>query len=239
MLSIDIFKAIDEMIPKELALKGGKIGYFGINYQNHEIKNIKVMMDILPEDDDSFSKEDLVITHHPPTFTPRTPTYTIHSNWDVCKGGSSDALAESLSLKVMSTFDIATGIGRICSCYKTLDEILDIVSNRFNEENTRVVNGQNGEKEVKKIAIVAGFGLNNLDYIKLAKDRSVDVFISGDLTHESGILAEKLNLTLIDITHHYSEIPGLYVLADLISTLGVPVEVIDYGVPWDYIKNLR
>ena len=65
MLTINIFKAIDEMIPKELALKEDKIGYFGINYQNSEIKNIKIMMDILPKNDDSFNKGDLVITHHP------------------------------------------------------------------------------------------------------------------------------------------------------------------------------
>ncbi|MDD2643096.1 MAG: Nif3-like dinuclear metal center hexameric protein [Methanobacteriaceae archaeon] len=239
MLTINIFKAIDEMIPKELALKEDKIGYFGINYQNSEIKNIKVMMDILPKNDDSFNKGDLVITHHPPIFTPRTPTYTVHTNWDVYKGGSSDALAKSLNLKVMSTFDITTGLGRICSCYRTLEEILNTISQRFNEENTRVINGRNPNKIVKKIAILAGNGLSNLNYIKLAKERNVDVFISGDLNHQSSILAEKLNLTLIDLSYYYSEIPGLYALADLISSIGIPIEVIDSGVPWDYIKNLK
>ena len=110
---------------------------------------------------------------------------------------------------------------------------------KFKEENTRVINGRNPNKIVKKIAILAGNGLSNLNYIKLAKERNVDVFISGDLNHQSSILAEKLNLTLIDLSYYYSEIPGLYALADLISSIGIPIEVIDSGVPWDYIKNLK
>ena len=51
----------------------------------------------------------------------------------------------------MSTFDITTGLGRICSCCRTLEEILNTVSQRFNEENTRVINGRNPNKIVKKL----------------------------------------------------------------------------------------
>ena len=40
MQSIDLFKTIYELIPKELELHQDKIGYFGIIYKNTEISKI-------------------------------------------------------------------------------------------------------------------------------------------------------------------------------------------------------
>ena len=93
-------------------------------------------------------------------------------------------------------------------------------------------------RRLRKIAIVSGFGLSNNDFIKLAKDRSVDAFVSGDLTHSNAILAKKLEVTLIDIAHHVIELPGLFALTELLRKNGeidVPVEMVDEGVPWKYI----
>lgn len=232
-----IFKIIDELIPREFALKNDKIGYFGRRYNDLEIKNIKVMMDLLPKDDDSFENTDLVITHHPPLFIPRTPTYAVHSNWDIIKGGANYALAEELGLNVMTTFDKKTGIGKVCPSFKTLNEIIEKSIEAFGSQNIRLVNADNGDKILRKIAVVSGFGLSNTEYIRLAKERKIDLFISGDLTHKNAILAKKLDLTLMDISHHMIEMPGLIKLAKIMSTIGLPVEVIDNGVPWDYIKN--
>ena len=53
------------------------------------------------------------------------------------------------------------------------------------------------------------------------------MLISGDLTQESAILAINLNLTLIDLGHHSSEVPGLYYLKDIIDKLDIDCEVID------------
>lgn len=232
-----IFKIIDELIPRELALKTDKVGYFGRRYNNLEIDEIKVMMDLLPSDDDLFKTTDLVITHHPPLFIPKTPTYVVHSNWDVIKGGANYALAEELDLKVMTTFDKRTGIGKVCPSFKTLDEIIEKSVESFGSQNIRLVNADNAEKILRKIAIVSGFGLSNTEYIRLAKERKIDLFISGDLTHKNAILAKKLDLTLMDISHHVIEMPGLIKLAERIATIGLPVELIDTGVPWEYIKT--
>ncbi|AMK14757.1 Nif3-like dinuclear metal center hexameric protein [Methanobrevibacter olleyae] len=239
MYANDIFNIIDEMIPRKFALKNDKIGYFGKNFDNLDIKNIKIVMDLLPEDDLKFNKEDLVISHHPPLFMPKTPTYVVHSNWDIIGGGSNDALAYYLGLKPISIFHKQTGIGRICSSAKTLDEFLTLVSYKFGPENLRLVSDGNFNKILRKIAIVSGFGLSNKEFIKLAKDRSVDAFLSGDLNHSNAILARKLGLTLVDVSHHIIEIPGLFALKELIENnekIDVPVELIDTGIPWRYIS---
>ena len=55
----------------------------------------------------------------------------------------------------------------------------------------------------------------------------MDILISGDLTQETAILAKNLGITLIDLNHHESEVPGLYALADMVKELDVDIEVID------------
>ena len=96
-----------------------------------------------------------------------------------------------------------------------------------NFDGARIVNTPEGSKEIKKAGIISGFGLKNKDYIELAKDNNLDMLISGDLTHESAILAKNLNLTLIDLGHHESEVPGLHKLAEHLNKLDVEFEVID------------
>ena len=91
---------------------------------------------------------------------------------------------------------------------------------------------------IKQIAIVSGFGLKNPDYIKLAKDKKADILISGDLTHETAVLAKNNNLTLIDLGHHNSEIPGLYKLGEILSSCSINVEVINKGEPWDKLQEI-
>ena len=61
----------------------------------------------------------------------------------------------------------------------------------------------------------------------MAKIKDLDILISGDLTQETAILAKNLGITLIDLTHHESEVPGLYALRDIIKELDVNIEVFD------------
>ena len=207
MFANDIFNVIDELVPRKYALKNDNIGYFSKNYENLDIKNINVLMDLLPEDDLKFEEGELVISHHPPLFMPKTPTYVVHS--------------------------------RICSSTKTLDQFLAFVCYKFGPENVRLVNDGDFDKMLRKIAIVSGFGLSNKEFIKLAKDRSVDAFVSGDLNHSNAILAKKLGVTLIDVSHHIIELPGLFALTQMLKNnheIDVPVEMIDTGVPWKYIS---
>lgn len=219
----EIIDFIDEKIPRSLALNSDEVGFKRDYDLTQDIVSIKVYMDLLPEDD--VGENTLIITHHPPLFTPKTPTYTIHSNWDIITGGANEALANALNLEVIDYFDKNTNIGRICKSDQKFIELKNNILKNFNY--ARIVNNLEDEKTIAKIGIISGFGLKNPDYIKLAKKQNLDVLISGDLTQETAILAKNLKITLIDINHHESEIPGLYALADIMKEIDVDIKVID------------
>lgn len=220
----EIIEFLENEIPKDLALQTDNIGLQGKYDLDIEIKSIKIYMDLFWEDDESL-KDTLIITHHPPLFKPKTPTYTIHSNWDIIKGGANEALANTLDMEVTDYFDDKTKIGRVCKSDYTFAQLKDIILTNF--ENPRVVNSPNDNDKINKIGIISGFGLKNPDYIRLAESKKLDVLISGDLTHETAILAKNLNICLIDLGHHSSEVPGLYELKRVIQKINVNYEVID------------
>ena len=220
----DIIDFIEDKIPLDLALSFDNVGLMGEYDLNQEVNTIKVFMDLLKEDD-SFSEGTVIITHHPPLFIPKTPTYTIHSNWDIIDGGANEALAECLDLEVVDYFDDETHIGRVCrSCYEFY-ELKKVIQDNF--ENARIVNPLKDDAEINTVGIISGFGLKNPEYIQLAHDKKLDMLISGDLTQETAIFAKNLNLTLIDLGHHESEVPGLYKLAEFLGDLNIKVETVD------------
>ena len=229
----DIIKFLNEKIPQNLALSNDKVGLMDDYDLTQKIDSIKILMDLYPKDD-NFNKNTLIITHHPPLSIPKTPTFTIHSNWDIIEGGANEALADRLNLNVIESFDKSTNIGRICEANLTYGELKNIILRKFNEYN--IVNKPEKEKLIKKIAIVSGFGLKNPDYIKLAKKYNLDMLISGDLTQETAILAINLDLTLIDLGHHNSEVPGLYYVKNIIDELNINCEVIN-EIPMECEKN--
>ena len=220
----NIINFLNEKIPENLALDFDNVGLMGDWDLNQNITSITVLMDLSPEDDNN-NENTLIITHHPPLFTPKTPTYTIHSNWDIIDGGANEALANTLKLEVIDYFDKKTKIGRICKSDYTFNELKNIILKNF--KNPRIVNDLDDTAEIKKVGIISGFGLKKPEYIKLAKEKNLDILISGDLTQETAILAKNIGITLIDLYHHESEIPGLYELSNILSELNIKIEVID------------
>lgn len=220
----DIIDFLNEKVPNELALEFDDVGLAGEYDLDLDITSIKIFMDLWPQFDE-FSENTLIITHHPPLFEPKTPTYTIHSNWDIIDGGANDALAETLKLEVICYLDDESNIGRICRSKFNFDEFKSIILDNF--KNVRVVNEPDGEKEIDEVGIISGFGLKNPEYIRLAKNKNLDLLISGDLCQETAILAKNLDMTLIDLGHHESEVPGLHKLKELLSEIDVDVEIVD------------
>lgn len=220
----EIIEFLDGKIPPSLALDGDEVGFKRHYDLKQDISKIRIYMDFLPEDDNNYPNT-LIIAHHPPLFVPKTPTYTIHSNWDVIDGGANDALAKTLNLEVIDCFDTSTNIGRVCKSNKKFGEMKKSVLDNF--PNARIVNRLDDETAVNNVGIISGFGLKNPEYVTLAKDKDLDILISGDLTQQTAILAKSLDITLIDLNHHESEVPGLYALKDILEELNIDIEIID------------
>ena len=220
----EIIEFLDEKIPNSLALDSDEVGFKKDYDLNQDISTIKIYMDLLAEDDEQ-PDGTLIITHHPPLFDPKTPTYTIHSNWDIINGGANDALADTLNLEVSDYFDIDTHIGRVC---KTDEKFINLKKSILeNFTNARIVNSLDDEKTIKNVGIISGFGLKNPDYIISAKNKNLDILISGDLTQQTAILAKNLGITLIDLNHHESEVPGLYALKEILLELVIDKKLIE------------
>ena len=207
-----------------MALKTDDVGFKKDYDLDQDIASVKIYMDLQPEDDDT-NEHTLIITHHPPLFVPKTPTYTIHSNWDIIEGGANEALAKTLNLEVIGYFDTDTGIGRTCKSKQKFCELKKTILDNF--ANVRIVNSPDDEKLIKKVGVVSGFGLKNPEYINLSKRKELDILISGDLTQQTAILAKNLGVTLIDLNHHESEVPGLHALKNVLNELDVDIEVVD------------
>lgn len=220
----EIIDFLNNEIPQDLALINDNVGLMGSYDLTQEITSIKIFMDLYPQDD-NYPDNTLIITHHPPLFSPKTPTFTIHSNWDIIKGGANEALADCLNLKVIESFDKNTNIGRICEANLSYNDLKETLLDNFSEFT--IVNKPDEDKIIKKVAVISGFGLKKPDYIKLAKKNNLDMIISGDLIQETAIMAIHINLTLIDLGHHNSEVPGLEYLKNIIDKLNVRCEIIN------------
>lgn len=233
-----LFRKLEEIVPPDLALQGDRVGFIGPGDPGEiEVERVLVLMDYLPRTDISCDRDngfDLLILHHPPLNEPEIPAYVIHSNWDLIRGGASDALAECIGIEVDDLLDEKTGIGRVGrieSGQISLRMFARKVSEVLGVSSVNIVNYQK-DRLVERVAVVSGFGLNP-DLIKLAIRKGVDVYISGDLTHGGAVLANHAGIVLIDATHHATEMPGLYRLGRVISQAGLQVEVLDTGIPWE------
>lgn len=238
MLASELFKLVEHRVPLKLALDDDKVGFIGPGYSDEiEVGKVAVILDVIPENLNRL-EADLIVCHHPPLFLPSTPTYIIHSNWDIFQGGANDALAESLKLKVSGVLDEKTGIGRICTtkCSFSLDDFIETVFQSIDVDNIRIVKGN--KSIIEKVAVISGFGLNPY-HIKLASKKGVDLLLSGDLTHPGSILAQKLGITLIDATHQGTEVPGLIKLCSLLNEMGVKASVEYAKNPWETYSSTK
>ena len=175
------------------------------------------------------NKVELIISHHPLIFNEikkinsesilgnkildlienNIAVYSIHTNADSAIGGLNDFILKKIGLhgKVEILFKnefgntVIGGLGRTVELEKET-EILEI-SNRIKEklglEKLRIV-GTN--KKIKKIAVVTGAGGSLIS----ALDKSIDLYITGDLKHHESLDAFEEGLTLIDLGHFESEV---------------------------------
>ncbi|WP_423791942.1 Nif3-like dinuclear metal center hexameric protein [Methanocaldococcus indicus] len=222
MLAEDIIKVIEKFAPKDLAIEGDNVGLL-FGREDREVEKIGIALDCsLMVLEKAYKLDiDFLFTHHPILKNPVNRftniiykklklladkdivLYTAHTNLDICKNGLNDTLAEFFNLKdVEPLYD--NGLGRVGIFENSFDEFLNLVKEL--EKNYVLVKS----KEIKdnfKLAVLSGYGLSQKD-IEYVSNKA-DVYLSGDLTHHSKILAEELKLVVVDATHYSTEVLGL------------------------------
>lgn len=170
---------------------------------------------------------DLIITHHPLIFTGlkqlrfnnfigrrvlklaanNIALYAMHTNFDVHQ------MNELVSSKLGITMDGLIEVVRDDSnegtigygCYGklingdtlTAKELAELVKKQFKLEAVRVFGAL--DKKVNRIGIFPGSGKSSIDS---AIDCAIDVLITGDIDHHTGIDGASMGMTIIDAGHY-------------------------------------
>ncbi|WP_456419303.1 Nif3-like dinuclear metal center hexameric protein [Methanocaldococcus infernus] len=220
MLAKEVIELIESKAPKELALNWDNVG-LQVGRLEKEVSKLGVALDPSLKVIEKASNlgVDFLFTHHPLFFKPINRVdgliyeklslifkndmvvYSAHTNLDISY--LNDALSSLYNLKDVEPL-LDNGLGRIGTFKGSFEELLNIT-----EENlTKPVVVGSCEEEEFKVAVLSGKGLTE-ELIKICKEKGVRVFISGDLTHHAKILAEDLDICLVDATHYHTEVYGL------------------------------
>ncbi|MBC7472727.1 MAG: Nif3-like dinuclear metal center hexameric protein [Candidatus Sericytochromatia bacterium] len=97
------------------------------------------------------------------------------------------------------TYGIGT-IGEFYTPFK-LAEIIKMIKRNLNISNLTYVGESN--KMIEKVAICTGSGC---DFMKLAKNKGADLYITGDIKYHTAIDAQEIDMALIDASHYSTEI---------------------------------
>ena len=227
-----LLKIVDSIVPLKNAFEDDLVG-ITIGSEENDVNGIIIAHELDKQllDHCLNSNINTVISYHPPSFNkvlrddntesfdpePTTSEFidssinviTLHTAQDVCEGGNGDTLAELFNLQNIKLFAMTNdkfGAGRIGDIETiSISKFNDYVQNKLNTKSIRTNEFFHKLKEIKRIAILPGSGTQFIDEII----NTVDVYITGDISHRYLLKADDASLGLLQIGHISSEIPGM------------------------------
>ncbi len=198
-------------------------------------------------------KADLIIAHHPLIFEPmksitegtitggivRTliqnniSAICMHTNFDSADGGMNDLLAYRLGLENVRKFtddecigeDNAPldGIGRVGVLGRPvlLSEFLLKIKSALGSSALKFCGNPN--ETVQTVALCSGSGGSEM---YAAYHSGADVFVTGDLKHDHGRIAQEIGLNIVDAGHFETENIVCGFLTELISNRFPDIDVV-------------
>ena len=224
----DIINFLEKKYSPELAEKWDNSGLI-IGRKESNISAVMICLDITADviEQAAANRAELIISHHPLIFSEikritndtllgekilklaekNIAVYSMHTNVDSAVHGLNDYILDKLSLGGEKSVWLKnenypeSGLGRILKLKKedSLHNIIKIIKERLNLKKIRIAGNEN--KKIKKIAVLTGSGGSLISEI----DKTVDLYITGDLKHHETLDALEEGLTLIDLGHYESE----------------------------------
>jgi dinuclear metal center YbgI/SA1388 family protein len=228
MILDDIINFLEKKYSTELAEKWDNSGLI-VGRKENNISGITICLDVTIDviDQAVAERTELIISHHPLIFSDikritsetllgkkilellenKISVYSMHTNVDSAANGLNDYILEKLSLGGIKSIWLAndkdpeSGLGRILELDQemSVNELSKQIKKRLNLKNIRIAGSES--KKVKKIAVLTGAGGSLISEI----DKSIDLYITGDLKHHETLDALEEGLTLIDLGHFESE----------------------------------
>lgn len=235
MNGIEFKKFFETHFPLNYAYDWDNVG-LQVGTLNKELTNILVTLDLTKEVlQEAIDKNcNLIVIHHPVIFRPMKKIlsdtyqgqlitkaikndialYVAHTNFDISNKGMNHNLASLLGLEnqqILEYTDDEVGLGRIGTVpEQSLESFINHVKTTLNLDSVKLIGKH--KKRVKTVGISGGSGGSMLHNKAL---RSIDVFLTGDISYHQALDALNDNLTILDIGHNIEK----YGLIDLVSLL--------------------
>lgn len=220
----EIIEVIEKRFPREYACDWDNVGLLAGD-RNREVKKVYIALDATNEVVDAAiaAGADMLLTHHPMIFggiksvtmddyvgsrlirliRSDISYYAMHTNYDTCGMAALSAKLLGLSETVpLEEVKDGEGIGRVGALPKemTLRECAELVKQVFLLPNVKIFGDLN--QTVKMVALSPGAGKS---MARLALGFGVDVLITGDIDHHTGVDMKDLGMAIIDAGHYGTE----------------------------------
>lgn len=260
----EVIQALDLAYPRELAEPWDAVGLV-CGDPTESVQRVLVCVDPVADtvDEAVDSGAELIVAHHPlllrgvhgvGTDTVKgalihrmirsgIALFCAHTNADSARPGVSDALAESLGLRVLGPLsphrdgDGTTGIGRICRLEEpeSFERFVQRVADTVPNTRPGVQGAGDPNRLVQTVAVSGGSGDSYLD---TATEAGVDAYVTADLRHHpAGEHRERGGPALVGLTHWASEWPWCEQAAEIVRNTGTVEALVSTRCtdPW----NLR
>ncbi|MFP4164238.1 MAG: Nif3-like dinuclear metal center hexameric protein [Chitinispirillaceae bacterium] len=129
--------------------------------------------------------------------------------------GNNARLASMLGLKNIRPFGLYKGVmigyeGTLARA-ATLESVSHVLGNKLGGE---IVSLPFGPEKIKRVAIISGGGAGE---VPEAVAKGIDLFVTGESSHENHHAALEGNLNVIYCGHYHSETPGVQAVGELLS----------------------
>lgn len=236
----DVFAALDDLAPTELAAKWDNPGLL-VGDMASEVRGVMFALDLSRGviEQAKAAACNLIVTHHPFIFQPQphiiAGTYegdlvvalvkndmaciACHTNWDNAAGGINWVLAEALGLQnVAPLLDPADGAEILLPAGEfardlSADELLQTVAGALGLPCVRAA-GLAADKQYRKIAVCGGAAM---DFWRDAYACGCDALVSADPKHHEGLQAAHAGFAVIDGTHFATEVIGIRRLGKMLG----------------------
>ena len=258
----DIMDVLERMSPPSAACDWDNVGLMAGD-REAEVSRVLVTLDV---DEAAIDKAiscnaDMIVSHHPLIFggiktvtcdsltgrrlvkllSNNIACFSMHTNFDIC-GSMGSIAADTLGLKDTRTLEVTmadgNGLGKVAEY--TGDKVITAgewaarVMNRFELDTVKVFGDM--EKPVRKLAIYPGSGSGA---VKTALEQKVDLLVTGDIGHHTGIDAKAQGLTVIDAGHYGIEHVFIKYIADYLGSEFPDMDIVtaDICSPFEVLFN--
>lgn len=229
MQCLELMDRLNKLAPQEYACDWDNPG-FQVGRGEKQITKILVALDVTDEvvEQALVEQVDMVITHHPLIFKPlkqvndrnfitrRIVTMlqadlcyaALHTNFDVAPGCMGDLAAARLSMTFEEPLEITgevdgvpMGVGKVGTLPHpvSLEELAKQVKEAFELPFVTVYGMEQVTEPVSRIAVSPGAGGSVIRY---GLEKQVQVLVTGDIGHHSGIDAAANHMAVIDAGHY-------------------------------------